>query len=446
MATGDFRVVIVGGGPVGLTTAHALSLAGIDFVLLEQRHDHDPDVGASLVLGPNSMRVMHQLGLFDALTAVGSQFGHQKVFNTAGRELKNTTATAKLFRKNHGTAPVLFYRAELMQVLQQGLSDEARGKILMGKKIVGIASDSDGVCVSCADGTTYTGSMVLGADGVHSKTRRLMRELALETDACADWDRQKLYTSTYRAMWFSFPRTSKPGEAFETQHKDRAVVYFTSRDRGWVLLTERLPHPTEDSPVYEEKDISAFADRFAEFPVSETLKVKDVFAVRKAAGMSDLAEGLARHWSWGRIVLAGDSCHKFTPNSGLGFNNGVQDVVALCNQLHKLTTASKGVPDMAALTDSFQRYQVDRRKALRPHAFVSTHLIRANTWTNTPYYLLARYIMASKRLEYLLLKLVVSRFIRNGLVLDYVRAEEPFLAAVSWKHPLKGFGASQEGQ
>lgn len=69
MAAGIFKVIIVGGGPVGLTAAHALSLAGIDFLILERRDSIVLEEGASLVLGPNSLRVMHQFGLLDTLLA-----------------------------------------------------------------------------------------------------------------------------------------------------------------------------------------------------------------------------------------------------------------------------------------------------------------------------------------------------------------------------------------
>lgn len=63
MAPSDFRVIVVGGGPNGLTAAHMLSKAGIDFVVLEKRDTCMAEVGASLVVGPNTARVYDQLGL-----------------------------------------------------------------------------------------------------------------------------------------------------------------------------------------------------------------------------------------------------------------------------------------------------------------------------------------------------------------------------------------------
>jgi 2-polyprenyl-6-methoxyphenol hydroxylase-like FAD-dependent oxidoreductase len=99
MAPEIFKVIIVGGGPVGLLAAHALALAGLDFLVLEQRENIVQDEGASLVLGPNSLRVMHQLGLLDHLARIGSKFKHQKVFTSDGSKWKDTTATLKLFEE-----------------------------------------------------------------------------------------------------------------------------------------------------------------------------------------------------------------------------------------------------------------------------------------------------------------------------------------------------------
>jgi 2-polyprenyl-6-methoxyphenol hydroxylase-like FAD-dependent oxidoreductase len=74
MGSDKFRVVIVGGGPAGLTAAHALSKAGIDFVLLEWRPTAVEDVGASFVLEPRTLRVLAQLGLLSQVLAISTDF------------------------------------------------------------------------------------------------------------------------------------------------------------------------------------------------------------------------------------------------------------------------------------------------------------------------------------------------------------------------------------
>jgi 2-polyprenyl-6-methoxyphenol hydroxylase-like FAD-dependent oxidoreductase len=61
------RIIVVGGGIAGLTMANALEKASIDFVLLEARARFDPQVGASLVLGPSAMRIFDQVGAVQAI-------------------------------------------------------------------------------------------------------------------------------------------------------------------------------------------------------------------------------------------------------------------------------------------------------------------------------------------------------------------------------------------
>jgi 2-polyprenyl-6-methoxyphenol hydroxylase-like FAD-dependent oxidoreductase len=60
-----FRVVIVGGGPVGLCLAHTLSLAGIDYVLLEQRETVIEKSGFAVALWPHGVRILDQLGMLE---------------------------------------------------------------------------------------------------------------------------------------------------------------------------------------------------------------------------------------------------------------------------------------------------------------------------------------------------------------------------------------------
>src|SRR5689334_22376519 len=56
-----FKVIVVGGGPVGLTAAHVLAKAGIDFVVLESYHTVTPDRGSAVGLWPPTHRVFDQL-------------------------------------------------------------------------------------------------------------------------------------------------------------------------------------------------------------------------------------------------------------------------------------------------------------------------------------------------------------------------------------------------
>jgi 2-polyprenyl-6-methoxyphenol hydroxylase-like FAD-dependent oxidoreductase len=104
-----FKVIIVGGGPVGLTTAHALHKAGIDFELLERREDYILEEGAGLAIGPQNLRVFHQLGLLDKLLKHGTEILQNKGFTANGRQFKGSwifkEVSEKLVTFPHG--PIL---------------------------------------------------------------------------------------------------------------------------------------------------------------------------------------------------------------------------------------------------------------------------------------------------------------------------------------------------
>lgn len=64
-ASRPFRVIVAGGGLVGLMAAHILSKAGIDFVVLEKHNTVVPTVGSVMTIWPQTFRILEQLGLND---------------------------------------------------------------------------------------------------------------------------------------------------------------------------------------------------------------------------------------------------------------------------------------------------------------------------------------------------------------------------------------------
>lgn len=338
---------------------------------------------------------------------------------------------------SHGTGPVAFHRSELVQALYHTLPEKSKSSILYNKKVAEIFSGDEGVRVRCTDDTTYTGSILLGADGVHSVARHWMRKLATESNKDLDWDAEELFESAYRCMWCSFPKPTESGDAFDTQHRDRSAMYLTGRERGWIFLFEKLPQPTKKRVYYNESDILAVAESFADFTIAEGLKVRDVFSKRITSGMANLEEGTAKHWSWGRIVLAGDACHKYTPNAGLGFQSGIQDVVSLCNKLQSVVSADqKEEMKTVDFTKVFESYQEERSKVALKEATDCARATRSQAWMTTALFILARYIMPLRMTNYIIINWVVAKRVSEAQVLSYVPADEPFMGVVQWRHGL----------
>ncbi|KAM0450819.1 hypothetical protein ACHAPV_004129 [Trichoderma viride] len=411
----------------------------MEFTVLERSRQIALDVGASLVLAPASLRVLHQLGLLDQLRDTYCEISHKKCFSPDGHLWKDNPNLFVEGKKNHGGVPSSFHRAELVQSLYDQLPEELKPNVLTNKKVNNVQSDENGVKVFCEDGSVYEGDLVLGADGVNSHTRRVMRKLALQANPNAKWDPELPYTSTYRCMWASFPRPTAPGQGFETQTKDKSIMYLSGKDRSWIFLYEKLPEPTKERSFYTDEDVQAMAGRFADFHIDETLTVKDVFAERLTSGMSDLQEGICNNWGWRRIVLAGDSIHKACPNAGLGYQNGIQDVVSLVNHLRELVASSgpSNRPNVSSLEAMYEDYKTERWKPLGHDAVLSARVTRMHAWANFWYYLEARFLMVPNFTDNFRDNWLIAPTTSKARAFNFLDAEEPFSGRVAWAHPLK---------
>lgn len=67
-------------------------------------------------------------------------------------------------------------RQNLLRVLYETLED--RTKVVVNKDLTDVKHDTNGVTAICADGSSFRGDILIGADGVFSKTRSKMWELA----------------------------------------------------------------------------------------------------------------------------------------------------------------------------------------------------------------------------------------------------------------------------
>ncbi|KAH8802421.1 flavoprotein monooxygenase [Xylogone sp. PMI_703] len=436
----NFKVVVVGGGPIGLTAAHALYLAGIDFIVLERRPAIVEDKGASLVVYPHTFRIMHQFGILETLLSVGAELNHHLSFTTDGHTFKEGTRYDRV-RENHGYGPVTFHRAQLIDIMYNGLHTAAKEKVLTNKKVVDIETSRTGVKVTCADGSVYQASIVIGADGVHSKARHSMRDIALRDNPLQAWDPEEPFISTYKLLFGAFPSPSESGLGYDTQSQDKSVMYLSGSERAWFFLYKKLPEPTRERIVYTDQDIQALAEEFAEYPLTQTVKVKDVWPQMLGAGMTNLQEGIVQHWHLGRIVLVGDACHKLTTHLGLGFNNGVQDIVVLCNILRKIIHATPdGDPHVSTLTEAFEKYEAVRKSldsSLMADLANSGQETRMHAWANTAQYIWSRYLIVPKCVENMVMESLISPELRKGQVLDYVPKEEPMNGKLSWLYPMK---------
>ncbi|KAI1375633.1 hypothetical protein F4677DRAFT_421915 [Hypoxylon crocopeplum] len=288
-----------------------------------------------------------------------------------------------------------------------------------------------------------------------------MRSLALQASPTAAVNDEKPFICEYRTLWCSFPRLGDshglPGQGSASNATDHSLQYLVGHERSWIFIYERLPAPTRERTTYTQDDVVAFAERWGDLCVgSERLKVRDVFAQRYHAGMANLEEGVLEHWSWGgRLVLAGDAAHKFTPNQGLGFNNGIQDVVALTNELHRALqqqqqedryhdhedakdAGMQGL-DVHEIAAAFERYQSSRLQGARDELTLSARVTHMSAWRTSFHWFFDWWVQPyfPDWLHVWLGNWMVAQRVSKGLVLDFVEGEELFVGSIPWVHPVK---------
>jgi 2-polyprenyl-6-methoxyphenol hydroxylase-like FAD-dependent oxidoreductase len=434
-----FHAIIIGGGPVGLSIAHALAKADIDFTLLERRASIVEDIGASIVLSPQSMRVMGHLGMLDQFRDIGQEVLHLAAFTTGGKKFMENWYTNYLKDRN-GSHPHLFHRADVVRTLYENLSESSRAKIQENKKVIDLVPIEGGVRVICADGTEYSGSVVIGADGVHSKTRHILHELAGDGGGFSPIEKTP-FNAEYRTLFCSFPRLYEfaPGDFFVTHAERMSLQLLVSRTRSWIFIYEHIHENSEDknnSFPFSEKDIEAFVHKHGDINIADKLKFKDVWDRRYNCGLTRLEEGVMPRWSWGRVVLAGDACHKFTPNAGMGFNSGLQDVVSLVNELNDcIQDSPESAPSDEAITEAFTRYETERIPTIKKDYAASAMVTRMCAWPSRFFWFFDQYILgALPWLEGIYFKYIMPYEVSRGLVFNFLKAKEPFSGSIPWVH------------
>ena len=161
------RVLIAGAGIGGLTAALALGEAGLEVHIYEQATVLG-EVGAGLAVGSNAVRVLHRLGLADALRGVGvlSRSWDYRDWQDGALLARLPLADAAVAR--WGAPFYNVHRADFHDALRASVADQ---HITLGARCVSVEQEGEKVTIGFADGRHATGDLLIGADGVHSVDR-----------------------------------------------------------------------------------------------------------------------------------------------------------------------------------------------------------------------------------------------------------------------------------
>ena len=165
------KALIAGGGVAGPVTAMALQRAGIEAVVYEAYVPDGDEAGSYLTVATNGLDALRAIDADKPVLAAGFPTPTNILLSGNGRRLGTVSNGGRLA---DGTVSHTIKRPRLYRALH----DEAAGRgirIEYGRRLAGAeVTAGGGVVATFEDGTRATGDLLVGADGVHSATRRLL--------------------------------------------------------------------------------------------------------------------------------------------------------------------------------------------------------------------------------------------------------------------------------
>jgi salicylate hydroxylase len=316
------RVAIAGAGLAGLTLALALLQRGLEVRVFEQAVALG-DVGAGLQLSPNATRVLHALGLQEALAQVACV--------PAGKQVRlwSTGQRWKLFDlgeaavADYGHPYLMLHRADLHEVLAQAVRASDPQCLRLGARCTGFTQDEHSVRVQLEDGSRHACDVLVAADGVHSALREALGHADRPAfTGCVAWrgllpmDRlPERLREPVGTNWIG------PGAHVITYPVRRGELL------NFVGIVEGAPWVRESWT--ERGSREACAADFRGWHDDVQLLIGLLDAPLKWALMG--REPLAR-WGEGRVTLMGDACHPTLPFLAQGACMAIEDgmVLARC--------------------------------------------------------------------------------------------------------------------
>jgi 2-polyprenyl-6-methoxyphenol hydroxylase-like FAD-dependent oxidoreductase len=312
------RALVIGGGVGGMSAALALARRGVE-VELADADPHWRAYGAGISVTGLSLRAFDDLGILDEV--------RDKGFVGAGMRLRSVDGSVIMETPTPpGDAPPIARSGGIMRpVLHEIMSNRVRNagvRVALGAEVTDLAQDAEGVEVAFPDGRNVRFDLVVGADGIFSKTRQALFADAPEpkftgqgcwrivADRPPEVDRAE--------MWLGGP--VKLGFNPVSREKMYAFILEHVADNPWYEPEEQLPHVAELLRPYGGY-VATIRENLGEDSLVNYRPLEWVM--------------LPPPWHKGRIVMIGDAVHATTPHMASGAGLAVEDGLVLAEELAK---------------------------------------------------------------------------------------------------------------
>jgi 2-polyprenyl-6-methoxyphenol hydroxylase-like FAD-dependent oxidoreductase len=348
------RILIVGGGMAGWTLAGLLERQGITPTLIEKTSAYGR-VGFWIGLYPFSAAILRQIGGHEKYDAASLRMENYCMHDAHGARLQEMSF-AQVFASIHGFMGAL-HRADLLEILR---ATAPATRLFMGTTLQALEQKGDAVQVEFSDGRHEEFDLVIGADGIHSSTRRLL----LGETPLKDWG----YTAF---TWWTPPYDAVGSSVHEFWGTGSLFGLYPLKDR--INAIGGLPTPPDLASMEQTEIKALLRSRLADHPAPvqaalEHLEEEKVFAW-------PMIDQRAPEWIVGRVALLGDAATGFLPTAGVGASNAIKSAGVLGDELSRCDAAT--IPLALSLWEKRVRHKVEANQSasrtLAKMMFVNQH-------------------------------------------------------------------------
>ena len=339
------KVLIAGGGIAGPVTAMALQKAGIDAEVFEAHRPGGGDAGSYLTVATNGLDALRAVGADEPVLAAGFPTPTNLLLSGTGRRLGAVSNGGRLA---DGTVSHTIKRARLYQTLHEEAAARGIG-VHYGKRLVGAEpAAGGGVVAAFEDGTRVAGDLLVGADGVHSPTRRLI-------DPAAPSPR---YVGL--ANFGGYTPGSAIGEpgVWRMIFGRRAFFGYVPDPAGGTVWFANVPRPAVTPAERAATTAEQWRRQLVELFTGDAGPARDLIADGHVELAGDSTHDLPSVPTWhrGPMVILGDAAHAPSPTSGQGASMAAEDAVVLAKSLRDLPD----IPRALAAYEGLRRRRVER--------------------------------------------------------------------------------------
>ncbi len=329
------KVLIIGGGFAGTTLALFLKFAGIEAEIYEAREASDLDAGAFLFIAPNGMNVLKELGLGATLEQHGFPITGITFYNGQGKTIGKLDN--RFDKERYGVRGHVFKRKDIFKVLR----DEAQRQgipIHFGKRLEQVSRTTTRIEAIFQSGTTATGDLLIGADGINSSTRQVILPTSPKPNYAGLVDTG------------GFAQLSNLRHLTGPQHMmfgKRAFFGYMVKPSGEVYWFSNVPWQKEPTRA-ELNAISpeAWKSKLLELhrddpePILEIIKATPAkeFGKWSTRDMPSLPT-----WYKDRVCVMGDAAHATSPSAGQGASMALEDAITLAKCLRDISNAEQAL-------------------------------------------------------------------------------------------------------